>query len=83
MIYELICEGACNPQLAEIDAVLAPIVRQRQRNDGAWNGVTSIGDERLWERQRTLKHTQHEMTAPYRAKCLTCNHERQYGKGLF
>ena len=71
----LICEGACNPDIAAIDQAIVVAVMQRDK----LATQEATGDEHLWEWQRTLLYTQHKMIAPHTAQCTICHTVRRYG----
>lgn len=80
--YLLICEGACNPTLREVDLI---ILAYRNLTIGfranvrlARLGFNDFSD--MVGLQRSLRHTEH-VTLPgdRRAMCLTCGKQRQYG----
>jgi hypothetical protein len=73
MPYWLICEGACNPNLAEID-------RQVQ-----WYPVSDRcprGEDVLWVRQRALRYQPHAVSG-HIATCDVCGMKRRYGGKRF
>lgn len=69
--YALICEGqSCNPSLARVDRLIADLAKVHQ---------AQIGTDELRAAQRQLVYTTHVMTAPVKARCLTCGTTRRYG----
>lgn len=72
VFVDLICEGACNPNIAAIDAE----VQRYPKRD-----VFPVGYEGLWRRQRTLVYTPHVMIQEHVAKCVECGRARVFGGG--
>ena len=82
----LICEGPqCNPDLVEIDQAVARAITQtkRWRDQETSASPESVGDARLWDWQRTLAYTVHELVRGLNdtqwATCQVCRHARRYG----
>lgn len=72
-VASLICEGACNPGLADID-------RQVQ-----WYPVgdhSPRGEDALWDRQRALRYQPHTVSGNF-ATCTACGMKRRYGGKRF
>jgi len=74
--YLLICEGACNPGISQVDGDLRRLARV-ERSVSAMR--MQLGDSELWLHQKALRHTPHKMVGDQEAKCLTCGATRQYG----
>lgn len=73
-LRELICEGACNPGVAQLDYQIAQY-RAEERHEG---GVRlPIVDEAIVARLRRLRHTPHLWVSPDRWACVDCDHERR------
>ena len=67
-LYQLICEGACNPNRAAIDAAA---VQERVLLDASLpSTLTAL---------RTLRHTPHTYRATDFYACTVCGHARQWG----
>lgn len=75
MIYHLICEGACNPQLPAVDAMARDLFHMA----GAPGVAVSVPGTALFEAQRRLKHTPHAVRSDGMARCALCGAPRQYG----
>ena len=75
MTYQLICEGACNPMLPDLDAAVR---RERKDDPLKASPITSVS-EGLVARLHKLKHTAHSMVGDVHAKCDMCGTVRRYG----
>ena len=71
----LVCEGACNPQIVEVDAA----VRDASRWGRAAEGVMLPIDAPIASALRTLRHTVHMRRESGRWECLECGYSRAYG----
>ena len=70
-VYQLICEGACNPNLEAVDQIVAD--NFVAGDGGLAADVISV--------QRELRHTPHRLTGQTdRARCQECGAERRYGR---
>lgn len=75
---ELICEGACNPRLRQIDAMVAAALASRSDKSGGKISGFPVGDQGLWDLQATLIYTTHR-TAGDTAECSVCGWLRRWG----
>jgi hypothetical protein len=69
MLYQLICEGRCNPDRVSVDATVRLERAQFER----------VVSQEVYDRLRALKYTPHEMINPIEAECLDCHTIRRYG----
>lgn len=74
MYRELICEGACNPGVAQLDREVAAARLQRPAGD---NGP--LDDLRLIDRLGLLRHTLHLGVNETVFACVLCGWARQFG----
>jgi hypothetical protein len=69
---QLVCEGACNPTIKQVDTAMREEARRNQSQP-------PFG-EQLWPLQRDLKYTTHASTSrEHFYRCLTCGNERRFG----
>lgn len=71
---QLICEGPCNPNLADID-------RELMKSENRKKDESPVGTQWLWSLQRTLIYTEHVMVQETVARCTVCYRTRRYGGG--
>lgn len=69
-VVTLICEGRCNPSIRELDA---EVLQHKKYSD------LPVGSERLFQRQRQLNYTTHNMVSETVARCMDCGHDRRFG----
>ena len=77
-MFQLICEGPCNPEIVAIDAAVSAFRRERDRSAA---GRMAPLPERLVHALRALHYTAHwscGLTGE-RATCDDCGHERRFG----
>jgi hypothetical protein len=72
MGYLLICEGPCNPQLPETDAILSSV--RKLKGEPPY----SVEGTRLMQMQRSLRHTEHTVSENI-GECVICHTSRRYG----
>jgi len=77
-LYRLVCEGVCNPRVAELDVIIRKFRTAMLRADPTQR-IELIGDATL-DQLRALRHTAHTMITDTRATCMVCGHERRYGQ---
>lgn len=73
----LICEGTCNyPTIEHVQTMIKEVTRTRIAD-----GKCCVGDDRLWDLQRSLKYTVHTPVATMHAHeaCTVCGHVRRFG----
>jgi hypothetical protein len=73
-MYQLICEGPCNPYVGVADALASQYMEHKHRN------VPFQREEEMLMWQRRLVYTTHAMVSHDRAQCLTCQATRRYGR---
>lgn len=74
--YLLICEGRCNPLLAEIDGAVARLGHPTERRYG-WQAAEY---QRVVAAQRTLTYTPHFRLSVHQATCRVCGTARWFGR---
>lgn len=72
MVYQLVCEGPCNPGIKASDAV----IRSAKRTD---EGRPFLSDTDI-KTIRSFKHTEHALEGTGWARCATCGTDRRYGR---
>ena len=84
MTYALICEGACNPTLPSVDAMVRAAVHPRDSYDQATRRVLDTSEGNLGDWLRAQKHTPHVKVnhrAHNRYACQVCGSDRRFGGG--
>lgn len=73
-MYQLICEGACNPSIADADKLVQAYWKPHE-------GVREYdaAQAAMVKAQRRLVYTAHEMVGETASRCLRCGHARRYG----
>lgn len=74
---DLICEGACNPGIADIDQAVAAYRRQERR--GGPSGPVMPVPDHLADALRTLRHTPHHRINGAYSACSVCGYSRRFG----
>jgi hypothetical protein len=72
-MLQLICEGRCNPNIAEVDAAIRKFAEARNKQ------LAFDGTERMLALQRRLTYTDHYMDEDAQAICDVCGARRQFG----
>jgi hypothetical protein len=76
-MYQLICEGKCNPAIKDVDAIAF-----RFSDDGRWINLAATNNrEPVFRRQRALVYTDHHCHGVH-ATCGTCGAKRRYGQAF-
>jgi hypothetical protein len=81
VVYELICEGSCNPNVAVVDRMAADVMADRTlQNAGFMNGKRHRPEDMV-RLQRTLKYTPHLRCDydPRFVQCGLCAAKRRFG----
>lgn len=73
----LVCEGACNPGIQELDAAVRKYRSSPMGTVARRHQAPMISDD-LYDRLHGLRHTPHKLTALHGATCLSCGTERRY-----
>lgn len=74
-VRELICEGACNPDLPFLDEA----VNRYRKGEESSNGTRPpLQDPALLRRVRALRHTEHVQIANGRWSCCQCSTVRSF-----
>ena len=74
-IRELICEGACNPDLPFLDEA----VQRYRKGEASDNGTRpTLNDPSLLRRLRALRHTEHVQINAASWSCCQCSTVRPF-----
>ena len=79
MVYDLICEGKCNPNIEIVDRLASQYMSERSNVTMAYNGRNRADD--LVRLQRKLEYTMHvrcEIDMRYYI-CTECTTRRRFG----
>lgn len=84
-MYELVCEGACNPRLKLVDAAFASVGRTEIAKVGTLVKTVSNAPESLVASARAMTHTAHARTGVDTDghdlyACLVCGAARRFGR---
>jgi hypothetical protein len=71
--YQIVCEGACNPGIAELDRA----TNGKSKKPGTMPPPPNLPYKTL-EKIRNLAHTPHSRVDGERVSCDVCGHEREW-----
>lgn len=69
--YQIVCEGACNPSIAELDRA----TKAKNVKPGTMPPPPNVPYDTLMK-VRNLAHTAHKRTDGEKVACVVCGHER-------